>query len=29
MIDKAIIAIQKTGLYEPAVLEWNGFADTN
>ncbi len=29
MIDKAIIAIQKTGLYEPAVLEWNGFADIN
>jgi hypothetical protein len=26
LIDKAIVAIQRTGLYETALLEWNGFA---
>jgi hypothetical protein len=29
MIDKAIIVIQKTGLYEPEVLKWNRFAEAN
>ena len=27
MIDKAVMAIQKTHLYNQAILEWNGFAD--
>ena len=27
MIDKAVIAIQKTHLYNQAILEWNGFAE--
>ena len=29
LIDKAIIAIQRTGLYELALLEWTGLADEN
>ena len=29
MIDKAIIAIQNTGLYSTAILEWNGFLAVN
>ena len=29
MIDKAIIAIQNTGLYSTAILEWNGFLAAN
>ena len=29
MIDKALIAIQSTGLFEIAVLEWNGFDAMN
>ena len=29
MIDKAIIAIQNTGLYGTAILEWNGFLAAN
>ena len=29
VIDKAIIAIQRTGLYETALLEWQGFEDAN
>eukprot|EP00804_Cyclotella_cryptica_P012938 CCRYP_002290-RA/>CCRYP_002290-RA protein AED:0.50 eAED:0.37 QI:0/0/0/1/0/0/2/0/633 len=29
IIDKAIVAIQLTGLYETALLEWSGFADAN
>lgn len=29
LIDKAIIAIQRTGLYETALLEWTGFEEEN
>eukprot|EP00804_Cyclotella_cryptica_P028204 CCRYP_011045-RA/>CCRYP_011045-RA protein AED:0.18 eAED:0.15 QI:0/0/0/1/1/1/2/0/1234 len=29
IIDKAIVAIQLTGLYETALLEWSGFVDAN
>ena len=29
LIDKAIIAIQRTALYETALLEWQGFDDAN
>ena len=29
MIDKALTAIQLTGLFPTAILEWNGFADGN
>jgi len=29
MIDKGVIAIQETGLYQTALLEWNGFAEAN
>jgi hypothetical protein len=29
VIDKAIIAIQRTGLYEAALLEWQGFNENN
>eukprot|EP00804_Cyclotella_cryptica_P001457 CCRYP_003690-RA/>CCRYP_003690-RA protein AED:0.47 eAED:0.47 QI:0/-1/0/1/-1/1/1/0/109 len=29
VIDKAIIAIQRTGLYETALLEWQGFEEAN
>ena len=29
MVDKALTAIQRTGLYETAVLEWQGFAQAN
>eukprot|EP00804_Cyclotella_cryptica_P013523 CCRYP_017243-RA/>CCRYP_017243-RA protein AED:0.41 eAED:0.30 QI:0/0/0/1/1/1/5/0/1642 len=29
IIDKAIVAIQLTGLYETALLEWSGFAEEN
>lgn len=29
LIDKAIIAIQRTGLYETALLEWAGFDEAN
>ena len=29
MVDKAITAIQSTGLYETAILEWQGFDDAN
>jgi hypothetical protein len=29
VIDKAIIAIQRTGLYETALLEWQGFDEDN
>ena len=29
LIDKSIIAIQRTGLYEIALVEWSGFADEN
>eukprot|EP00804_Cyclotella_cryptica_P010472 CCRYP_012303-RA/>CCRYP_012303-RA protein AED:0.45 eAED:0.14 QI:0/0/0/0.6/1/1/5/0/1176 len=29
VIDKAIIAIQRTGLYETALLEWQGFDEAN
>ena len=29
MIDKALMAVQSTGLYAMAVLEWNGFDANN
>ena len=29
LIDKAIMAIQRTGLYELALLEWQGFDAAN
>ena len=29
LIDKAIMAIQRTGLYETALLEWQGFDEVN
>eukprot|EP00804_Cyclotella_cryptica_P024020 CCRYP_020051-RA/>CCRYP_020051-RA protein AED:0.50 eAED:0.38 QI:0/-1/0/1/-1/1/1/0/399 len=29
IIDKAIVAIQLTGLYETVLLEWSGFAEAN
>jgi hypothetical protein len=29
LIDKAIMAIQRTGLYETALLEWTGFTEEN
>ena len=29
MIDKATISIQQTGLYELAILEWNGIDPVN
>eukprot|EP00804_Cyclotella_cryptica_P017051 CCRYP_003288-RA/>CCRYP_003288-RA protein AED:0.71 eAED:0.43 QI:0/0/0/1/1/1/2/0/302 len=29
IIDKAIVAIQLTGLYETTLLEWSGFAEAN
>ena len=29
MIDKAIMAVQRTGLYEIVILEWNGFDEAN
>eukprot|EP00804_Cyclotella_cryptica_P006044 CCRYP_000272-RA/>CCRYP_000272-RA protein AED:0.46 eAED:0.46 QI:0/-1/0/1/-1/1/1/0/109 len=29
VMDKAISAIQRTGLYETALLEWQGFNDAN
>jgi hypothetical protein len=28
-MDKAIMAIQRTGLYETALLEWQGFTEEN
>ena len=29
MIDKALMAVQSTGLYSIVVLEWNGFDEVN
>jgi hypothetical protein len=29
LMDKAIMAIQRTGLYETALLEWQGFTEEN
>ena len=29
MVDKAITAIIETGLYQTAILEWNGFAEAD